>query len=84
MIDTAAVCYGNERAVGKAIKESGTPREDIFLTSKVWIQDAGYEKTRESFAKTLQNLQTEYLDLYLIHIIMVHGEQWRSCIRKEK
>jgi len=67
LIDTAA-CYGNERAVGDAIRESGIPRNEIFLTSKVWIQDAGYEKTMASFQKTLRNLQTGYLDLYLIHM----------------
>lgn len=67
LIDTAA-CYGNERAVGEAVKKSGIPREDIFITSKVWIQDAGYEATRKSFEKTLENLQTDYLDLYLIHM----------------
>ncbi len=54
LIDTAA-CYGNERAVGAAIRESGIPREDIFISSKVWIQDAGYEKTKASFAKTLES-----------------------------
>lgn len=62
LIDTAA-CYGNEKAVGKAIKKSQIPREDIFISSKVWIQDAG-----QSFARTLENLQTDYLDLYLIHM----------------
>lgn len=67
LIDTAA-CYGNERAVGEAVKKSGIPREDIFITSKVWIQDAGYEATKKSFEKTLENLQTDYLDLYLIHM----------------
>ena len=67
LIDTAA-CYGNEKAVGKAIKKSQIPREDIFISSKVWIQDAGYQKTKHSFAKTLENLQTDYLDLYLIHM----------------
>lgn len=67
LIDTAA-CYGNERAVGNAVKQSGIRREDIFLVSKVWIQDAGYEKTLRSFEKTLENLQTDYLDLYLIHM----------------
>ena len=78
LIDTAA-CYGNEKAVGEAIRESGIPREEIFLTSKVWIQDAGYEKTMRSFAKTLENLGTEYLDLYLIH--MPYGDyhgSWRA------
>nr|WP_294148038.1 aldo/keto reductase [uncultured Selenomonas sp.] len=67
LIDTAA-CYGNERAVGSAIRESGVPRKDIFISSKVWIQDASYEKTNASFAKTLENLGTDYLDLYLIHM----------------
>lgn len=61
LIDTAA-CYGNEKAVGKAIKKSQIPREDIFISSKVWIQDAGYQKTKQSFARTLENLQTDYLD----------------------
>ena len=67
MIDTAA-CYGNEAAVGEAIRESGIDREETFLVSKVWIQDAGYEKTMASFEKTLANLGTDYLDLYLIHM----------------
>ena len=67
LIDTAA-CYGNEKAVGNEIKKSQIPREDIFISSKVWIQDAGYQKTKQSFAKTLENLQTNYLDLYLIHM----------------
>lgn len=67
MIDTAA-CYGNERTVGAAIKKSGIPRQDIFISSKVWIQDAGYEATKKSFEKTLENLRTDYLDLYLIHM----------------
>ena len=67
LLDTAA-CYDNERAVGTAIKKSGLKREEIFISSKVWIQDAGYEKTKTSFFKTLANLQTDYLDLYLIHM----------------
>ena len=75
LIDTAA-CYGNERAVGNAIKKSAIPREEIFISSKVWIQDAGYEKTKESFRKTLENLQTDYLDLYLIH--MPYGDYYGS------
>lgn len=67
MIDTAA-CYGNERAVGKAIQKSGISREEVFISSKVWIQDAGYDATKKSFEKTLENLQTDYLDLYLVHM----------------
>lgn len=78
MIDTAA-CYGNERAVAAAIRETDIKREEIFLVSKVWIQDAGYEKTLASFEKTLANLNTDYLDLYLIH--MPYGDyhgSWRA------
>ena len=78
LIDTAA-CYGNEKAVGVAIRESGLDRKELFLTSKVWIQDAGYEKTMLSFEKTLENLGTDYLDLYLIH--MPYGDyhgSWRA------
>lgn len=67
MIDTAA-CYGNERAVGNAVQRSGIPREEIFISSKVWIQDAGYDATKKSFEKTLENLRTDYLDLYLVHM----------------
>lgn len=66
LIDTAA-SYGNEEAVGKAIKRSGMPREDLFVTTKLWIQDAGDELTRPAFERSLQRLQLEYLDLYLIH-----------------
>ena len=78
LIDTAA-CYGNEAAVGRAIAKSGVPRREIFISSKVWIQDSGYDKTMASFQKTLDNLQTDYLDLYLIH--MPYGDyfgSWRA------
>lgn len=66
LIDTAAA-YLNETAVGNAIKKSGVPREEIFVTTKVWIQDAGYENTKKAFEKSMTRLQLEYLDLYLIH-----------------
>lgn len=75
LIDTAA-CYGNEAAVGRAIAKSGVDRHDIFISSKVWIQDSGYERTMASFQKTLDNLQTDYLDLYLIH--MPYGDYYGS------
>jgi len=66
LIDTAA-SYGNEEAVGKAIKRSGAPREDLFITTKLWIQSNGYEGTRKAFENSLKRLGLDYLDLYLIH-----------------
>lgn len=66
LIDTAAG-YLNEQAVGRAIKRSGIPREELFVTTKLWVQDADYESARLAFAKSLSKLQLDYLDLYLIH-----------------
>ena len=66
LIDTAA-SYLNEEAVGNAIKRSGVPREELFVTTKLWIQDTGYEHTKRAFEKSLQRLQLDTLDLYLIH-----------------
>lgn len=66
LIDTAA-SYMNEAAVGNAIKKSGVPREELFITTKVWVQDVGYEKTKAAFQKSLDLLQLDYLDLYLLH-----------------
>lgn len=65
-IDTAAA-YMNEEAVGRAIKNSGIARDDLFITTKLWIQDAGYEKAKKAFDASLRRLQLDYLDLYLIH-----------------
>lgn len=65
-IDTASA-YLNERAVGRAIRRSGVPREELFITTKLWVQDTGYESTKRAFAKSLERLQLDYLDLYLIH-----------------
>ncbi|MED3690460.1 aldo/keto reductase [Peribacillus butanolivorans] len=65
-IDTAAV-YENEEGVGKAIRESGISREELFITSKVWNTDQGYETTLQAFDDSLKRLGLEYLDLYLIH-----------------
>lgn len=66
LIDTAAA-YLNEKAVGEALRKSGIPRGELFITTKLWIQDAGYEKAKAAFKKSLDRLGLDYLDLYLIH-----------------
>jgi 2,5-diketo-D-gluconate reductase A len=78
LIDTAA-SYGNEEAVGRAIKRSGVAREELFVTTKLWIADAGDERTKPAFERSLKRLQLDYLDLYLIHqpIGDVYGA-WRA------
>lgn len=78
LIDTAA-SYLNEEAVGRAIKRSGIAREELFITTKLWVQDTGYERTKRAFERSLTRLQLDYLDLYLIHQPFgdVHGS-WRA------
>ncbi len=78
LIDTAA-SYGNEQAVGQAIKDSGVPREDLFVTTKLWLQSDGYEGTKKAFDNSLKKLGIDYIDLYLIHQPYgdVYGE-WRA------
>ena len=66
LIDTAAA-YMNEKAVGEAIKKSGVPREELFITTKLWVQDASYEAAKKAIQTSLDNLGRSYLDLYLIH-----------------
>jgi len=78
LIDTASL-YLNESAVGSGIRKSGVAREELFITTKLWVQDAGYEKTKIAFEKSLKELELEYLDLYLIHQAMgdYYGS-WRA------
>ena len=78
LIDTAA-SYTNEEAVGKGIRQSGVSRRDLFVTTKLWVQDTGFERTQQAIDKSLRRLQLEYLDLYLIHQPYgdVHGS-WRA------
>lgn len=78
LIDTAA-SYLNEAAVGQGIKHGGVAREQLFVTSKLWVQDTGYERTRDAIEQSLRRLQLDYLDLFLIHQPFgdVHGS-WRA------
>lgn len=78
LIDTAAA-YLNEGAVGEAIKESGIDRKEIFVTTKLWVQDAGYENTQKAINASLKRLGLDYIDLYLIHQPLgdVYGS-WRA------
>jgi 2,5-diketo-D-gluconate reductase A len=75
LIDTAAI-YMNEEAVGTAIKKSGVAREELFITTKLWVQDAGYEETKKAFQTSLDKLGLDYIDLYLIH--QPHGDYYGS------
>lgn len=78
LIDTAA-SYMNEQAVGQGIRNGGIAREELFITTKLWVQDTGYERTRQAIEHSMRRLQLEYLDLYLIHQPFgdVHGS-WRA------
>ena len=85
-IDGAAF-YGNETGVGAGIRNSGIPREEIFVTGKVWKADRGYDRTMAAFEKSLKDLGLEYLDLYLIHWpanYLVYGDDWKvvSCAKR--
>jgi len=82
--DTAA-SYMNEEAVGNGLRASGVPRGDLFVTSKLWVQDAGYDRTRLAIDKSLRRLRVDYLDLYLIHqpYSDVHGS-WRAMEEASK
>ncbi len=78
-IDTARF-YGNEKDIGAAMRESGIPREDIFLTTKLWNSDHGFNRALEAFAESLEDLGLDYVDLYLIHwpVQNLRNESWRA------
>ncbi|MCB9208660.1 MAG: aldo/keto reductase [Ignavibacteriales bacterium] len=78
-IDTAAL-YGNEIGVGKAIRQSGIKREEIFITSKVWNSEQGYERTLMAFEKSMEKVELDYLDLYLVHwpVKVKYKETWKA------
>jgi diketogulonate reductase-like aldo/keto reductase len=76
--DTARI-YGNEEALGQAITNSGVPREEFFLTSKVWTTDLGYERTQRAFEESCKKMKTSYLDMYLIHFAgPQYTEAWKA------
>jgi len=81
LIDTAKI-YGNEKGVGKAIRECGIPREQIFVTTKLWNKDQGYEKAHKAFEKSLKTLGLEYVDLFLIHwpVAAARLESWKALV----
>lgn len=80
--DTASV-YENEEAIGAAIAESSIPRADIFVSTKVWNSDQGYERTLEAFEQSLERLGLDYVDLYMLHwpMIRLRTESWRALAR---
>lgn len=79
LIDTASI-YGNERNIGQALRDSGIPRENIFITTKVWNSEQGYEKTLTAYEKSLKKLDVSYVDLYLIHwpVPNLRDETWKA------
>jgi methylglyoxal/glyoxal reductase len=82
LIDTASV-YENERAIGRALRSSSVPRRDLFITTKVWNSDQGYDRTIEAFENSLNALNVEYIDLYLLQwpMIRLRTESWRALVK---
>ena len=85
LIDTASI-YGNEREVGIAVKNSELPRKDIFITTKLWNSDHGYDRTLKAIEESLKELQMDYVDLYLIHwpVKSKRKETWRAMIEIQR
>lgn len=82
LIDTASV-YENEADIGRALRSASIPRADVFLTTKVWNSDLGYDRTLSAFDRSLELLNVEYIDLYLIHwpLIRLRRESWRALVK---
>ncbi|HYY48412.1 MAG TPA: aldo/keto reductase, partial [Thermoplasmata archaeon] len=82
LFDTAKL-YGNERDVGAAVRESGIPREEIFVTTKLWNDDHGYERALRAFERSRKELGLDYVDLYLIHWpeSNLRGESWKAFLK---
>ena len=83
LIDTAA-SYLNEEAVGRGIKRSGVSREELFITTKLWVQDTGYEATKKAFENSLKRLQLDYLDLYFSPTIQMYGSRAMEDLYQRK
>ncbi len=85
LIDTAAL-YGNEKAVGEAVRDSGLPREEVFITTKLWNDDQGYESTLQAFERSRTALGVSCVDLYLIHwpVSGKRAESWRALLRLQR
>lgn len=84
LIDTASA-YGNEKAVGQAIKNSGINRNELFITTKVWVSDAGYGSTKNAIERSLQRLDVDYIDLYLVHqAVGDYYGSWRAMSESNK
>ena len=81
LIDTAQV-YGNEEAVGKAIKASGVPREELFITTKLWISDFSYEAAKDAFNESLRKLDLDYVDLYILTSTIWGYFRSLACLRR--
>ena len=79
LIDSASF-YGNEKEIGDALKDTKVPRDEIFITTKVWNNEQGFENTLKAFERSLGNLKLDYIDLYLIHwpVSGVRNETWRA------
>lgn len=82
-LDTASF-YGNEKEIGEAVAESGISRKDLFLASKVWKDEMGYEETKKAFGRSLERLKTDYLDLYLVHWPKKSPDDkdWKRCLQE--